>query len=328
MRVYLDLPDPPLARPSALAIGNFDGVHLGHQALLRALLAEAQRNGQQAGLLTFDPHPATVLRPQAAHQYLTTVAERLQVVETLGLDFAVVYPFSLATAQTPARQFVASLLRALRLASLWVGPDFALGRGRQGDIDALGLLGQELGFALRVVQPQALASGEVRSARIRNHLLAGEVAEATAMLGRPYRVAGLVVPGARRGRGLGFPTANLAVPEGRLLPANGVYATWVTLGGELPELASRAREANSNGPGQRLPSVTNVGVRPSFDNGQRTVEAHLLDFQGDLYGQEITLEFVARLRPEMRFASIDALRAQIARDAEDARRVLAVNGER
>jgi riboflavin kinase/FMN adenylyltransferase len=310
MQIYHTLPELPLRRPSALTIGNFDGVHRGHRALIHAVLENARRRGWQAGVLTFNPHPATVLRPDFAQQYLTTIDERLELLAGLGVDFAIVYPFTLETASLAAAVFMGRLKAALNLGAVWVGPDFALGRGREGNVDALRVMGQTLGFELHVIEPQLLGDGEVRSGRIRQQILAGDVALAAANLGWRYRVSGLVVSGARRGRNLGFPTANLAVPPDRLLPANGVYATWTWI---------------ENGAPDRLEchaSVTNIGVRPSFDNGQRTVEAHLLDFAGDLYDRCVTLEFVERLRPEMKFANIDALRGQIAQDVEAARTLL------
>lgn len=310
MRTYHALPNPPLDSPANLAIGNFDGVHRGHQALLRSMVDDAHRRGRQAGLLTFDPHPTAVLRPDRVHSYLTTVSERLLVLAEITLDFAVVYPFSLETARTPARRFIAQVQQSLQLATLWVGPDFALGRNREGDVASLQTMGTELGFTVHVIEPQLLDGEEVRSGRVRAYLLEGDVQAAARQLGRFYQVTGHVVAGAQRGRSIGFPTANLAVPEGRLLPANGVYATWVHLDDD-PLMR-----------GQRLASVTNIGVRPSFDNGQRTVETHLLDFDGNLYGRPLKLQFVARLRPEQRFASIDALVTQIARDAAAARQLL------
>ena len=310
MRVFHTLPDPPLDAPCNLAIGNFDGVHRGHQALLSAMIEDARLHGRHAGLLTFDPHPSAVLRPDRVHSYLTTMAERLEALAELPLDFAVVYPFSLETARTPARDFVGTVQQALRMAALWVGPDFALGRNREGDVGALQGMGQELGFDLHVIEPQLLDGEEVRSGRVRDYLQSGDVQAAAQQLGRPYQVTGEVVAGAQRGRGIGFPTANLAVPAGRLLPANGVYATWAHLDDD-PVMR-----------GRRLPSVTNIGVRPSFDNGERTVEAHLLDFDGDLYGRPLTLLFAARLRPEQRFPNVDALIAQIGRDAAAARALL------
>ena len=306
METFHTLPQPAAGRRCNLTIGNFDGVHLGHQALIGALIEDARAHGRQSGVLTFHPHPAAVLRPDAQRLYLTTVEERIALFQPLGIDFAVVYPFTVETAQTPARDFVQRLQASLGMVSLWVGPDFALGRNRDGTVDTLREMGAATGFGLHVIAPQIVAGEEVHSGRIRRDLLAGDVTLAAQQLGRLYRVAGVVVEGAQRGRTIGFPTANLEHAHDRLLPANGVYATWTTLWN------------------QRLPSVTNIGVRPSFDNGQRTVESHLLDFSGDLYGQEIGLEFVQRLRPEMKFSGIDQLRAQIALDAAAARAILVV----
>lgn len=310
MRTYHALPNPPLNMPCNLAIGNFDGVHRGHQALLRAMIDDARRYGRQAGLLTFDPHPAALLRPDRVHSYLTTVPERLEVFGGLPLDFAVAYPFTLETARTPAAGFMALVQQAVQMAALWVGPDFALGRNREGDVPALRAIGRELGYTVHTIEPHLLDGEEVRSGRIRSYLLEGDVQAAAQQLGRLYQVTGRVVAGAQRGRTIGFPTANLAVPDERLLPANGVYATWARLDDD-PLMR-----------GQRLASVTNVGVRPSFDNGQRTVETHLLAFDGNLYGRPLTLQFAARLRPEQRFSSVEALTAQIGRDVAAARRLL------
>ncbi len=310
MHIYHALPELPLRRRTALTIGNFDGVHRGHRALIHAVIEHAQSRGWQAGVLTFNPHPAAVLRPDVKQQYLTTIDERLELLAGLGVDFTVVYPFTLETASQPAAVFMARLKAALSLAALWVGPDFALGRGREGNVDALRTMGQEMGFEVHVIAPQVLGDDEVRSGRIRQQLLAGDVALAAANLGWRYRVTGVVVRGARRGHSLGFPTANLATPPERLLPANGVYATWAWV---------------ENGPPHGLQcyaSVTNIGVRPSFDNGERTVETHLLDYSADLYGRRLALEFVERLRPELKFPSVDALRAQIAQDCARAREML------
>ena len=310
MDIFHALPNPPLAQPSALTIGNFDGVHRGHQSLIQAMMEDAHHREWLAGVPTFHPHPSTVLRPTARHSYLTTLQERLDLLEDLGLDFAVVYPFGPATASTPAQEFVSNLRQTLRLAALWVGPDFALGRHREGNVPFLTTLGSEMGFEVHVIGPQTLLGDEVRSGRIRSFLQRGEVAQAADQLGRSYALSGTVVKGATRGRSIGFPTANLDVPAGRLLPANGVYATWAVV--DAGDAAQPLRRA----------SVTNIGVRPSFDNGQQTVETHLLDFEDDLYGKRVTREFVAPLRPEMRFPSVDALRSQIARDVEQARLLL------
>ncbi|MCS6845383.1 MAG: bifunctional riboflavin kinase/FAD synthetase [Caldilineales bacterium] len=310
MQIYHGLPELPLARPSALTIGNFDGVHLGHRALIHTMLESARRRGWQGGVLTFHPHPAAVLRPHTNQLYLTTMDERLELLSGIGVDFTVVYPFTLATANLPAAEFVAQVARAVNLAGLWVGPDFALGRGREGNVEVLAALGRTMGFEVYVIEPQTIGGVEVRSGRIRQLLLEGDVAAAAEGLGWRYRVSGVVVPGASRGHRIGFPTANLAVAAERLLPANGVYATWAWI-----------ENGGDNGL-QCYASVTNIGVRPSFDNGQRTVEAHLLDFSGNLYGRRMALEFVERLRPEMKFPGVDALRSQIQQDIARARAIL------
>ena len=183
MRVYHNLPVPSLDAPSNLSIGNFDGVHLGHQALLRAMAVDAHQRGRQAGLLTFDPHPATVLRPHSPQPYLTTIAERLAVLRDVGLDFVVVYPFTLETARTPAASFIARLKDALHLGALWVGPDFALGRNREGDVDSLRVLGETTGFTVHTIDPQIIGGDEVRSGRIRQHLQEGQVEIAAQLAG-------------------------------------------------------------------------------------------------------------------------------------------------
>lgn len=310
MRILHDLPNPALTQATALTIGNFDGVHLGHRALVLALIREAHLQGWQAGLLTFHPHPVTVLRPNIPHHYLTTVHQRLAFLGHLGLDFAVVYPFTLETARTPARQFLSSLVNTLNLRAIWIGPDFALGRNREGDVAALRAMGDDMGFRVQVIEPYMMNGDEVRSGRIRSYLLEGDVAQAAVQLGWTYQVSGVVVGGAKRGTSIGFPTANLDVPVERLLPANGVYATWVDI------------QPAGDHQGGRYRSVTNIGVRPSFDNGQRTVETHILDFNGDIYGRHLTLAFVERLRPEMRFPDVGALRNQITSDVDLARVVL------
>jgi riboflavin kinase/FMN adenylyltransferase len=313
MESYLGFPKEPLPSPTYLTIGSYDGVHLGHQALIRSLVASARQEGALAGLLTFDPHPLRVLRPEIPMVRLTSIPERRDILAALGLDFMVVLPFTAETAATTAADFVADLVRHLALRALWIGPDFALGRGRQGNADRLAELGAASGFDVRVIEPYELEGGLVRSSRIRALLTeSGAVDRAARLLGRPYQVWGPVALGAKRGRTLGFPTANLQLPDDRLVPAYGVYACWAwrqdqAIAGMLPG----------------YPAVVNIGVRPSFDNGAPSVEAFLLDFEGDLYGETLGLSFIERLRSERRFESLDALIAQIRSDAEAARQILA-----
>jgi riboflavin kinase/FMN adenylyltransferase len=306
MQTHLGFPTRPLARPAFLTIGNFDGVHRGHQMLVSEMVEAAHAAGCQAGLLTFDPHPVAVLRPDLALPYLTSPEERADMLAALGLDFVLILPFDRTTAALSAAEFMQQLVARVPLCALWIGPDFALGRGRDGDAAQLEALGRELGYKLRVSPVYDWRGEPVRSSRIRSLLAAdGTVARAAELLGRPYEVWGEVVHGAERGRGLGFPTANLKLPAGRLVPAYGIYACWAWRG--------------ETG----FPAAVNVGVRPSFDNGHPSVEAYLLDFDGDLYGETLGLSFIQRLRGEQRFTDIHALISQMGRDVEAARRVLA-----
>ena len=306
MQTYYGFPSESFPQPIYLTIGNFDGVHRGHQFLVGELAAAAHAAGGLAGLLTFEPHPLSVLRPAAQISRLTSNEERAGLLEALGLDFVLVLPFTAETAAEPAADFMRALVARLPLRELWVGPDFALGRARAGDVAFLQTLGEALGYRVRVVQPFEIASGAVRSSRVRALLAeAGAVSEATTLLGRPYQVWGEVVAGAHRGRQLGFPTANLRLPADRLVPAYGVYACWAWRGDT------------------GYPAVANIGVRPSFDNGHPSIEAYLLDFADDLYGETLGLSFIHRLRPEQRFPHIAALIAQIQADVAAARQILA-----
>ncbi len=290
-----------------VTIGVFDGVHRGHQALLRSFTQAAHAQGQPAVVVTFWPHPANVLRPGSAPAYLTNPAEKANQMAALGVDVVLSHPFDASVAALPAAAFLAQLRAALGLHTLWVGHDFALGRNREGDIPALQRLGGEMGFDLHVFAPVLEASERISSSRIRALLQAGQIQEANHLLGYPYRVSGLVVEGARRGRTIGIPTANLSPAQGKLVPQNGVYACQAETGSKT------------------VAAVTNIGVRPTFDGASNAVfiEAHLLDFTGNLYGSELALTFVQRLRPEQRFAGVDALVAQIQQDIAAARSILA-----
>jgi riboflavin kinase/FMN adenylyltransferase len=305
MQIYHDLYTLHLDGECALTVGNFDGVHRGHQSLIANLVASAHDAGRLASVVTFDPHPASVLRPQQPLAYLTSLPERLGLLEGLGLDFVVVHPFTVATAQTSARAFVTALREHLGLRELWVGPGFALGRGREGDVPTLRKMGEEMGFVVREATPFVWNGADVRSGRIRQALWEGDVVAAAAMLGRFYRLIGQVEQGARRGHALGYPTANVSMPPGRVVPANGIYAAWAEV------------------EGRRWMAAVSIGVRPTFgEGGPRTVEAHLLDFQGELYGRELALEFVARLRDELRFHDPAELIAQMGRDVAQTRLIL------
>ncbi len=304
MDVIDDLAVLELRQDTVLTIGVFDGVHLGHQALIGDIVGRARATDRLAALVTFHPHPAAVLAPDRAPQYLTTPGEKVALLEGLGLDLMVLLPFDRCVAAMPAFDFMEALSRHLRVRELWVGAGFALGRNREGDTMRLRQLGQELGYNIHVVEPLLDGGETISSSRIRALLRGGSVEEAARLLGRYPSLSGEVVSGAQRGRGLGFPTANLQIRPERAVPADGVYAVFALLGSE------------------RYQAVVNVGMRPSFDNGQRTVETHLFDFDHDIYGCDLVIEFVTRLRPERKFADIADLVTQIQLDSAEARRIL------
>ncbi|MFN8494010.1 MAG: bifunctional riboflavin kinase/FAD synthetase [Caldilineaceae bacterium] len=316
MQIYTNLDQTFLAEPTFLTIGNFDGLHRGHVALLQQLQQLAAQAGgptPRTGIVTFDPHPLAVLRPNQPLQLLTTPTERLTLAGEWGIDVGVIQHFTSETAKLDARAFMQLLKRHLNMATLVVGPDFALGRNRSGDIPALRKLGEELGYALHVVAPVDWANKPVRSSIVRQALQQGDVAEAADLLGRCYTVTGEVVHGDQRGRQIGLPTANVQAPPDKLLPANGVYATqvYVQMGDKTAVFAG----------------ATNLGLRPTVDGLHHRLEAHLLNFPPDgesdnLYGQTLTVEFVARLRGEQRFANLAALVAQIHKDIEQTRQIL------
>lgn len=304
MQVIDDLSQANLGQDSVLTIGSFDGVHRGHQHLIGQILQQAQEMNLLPALLTFYPHPAAILAPHNAPPNLTTPGEKVVLLEKLGLDLVAILPFTQEVAQTSARNFMIAVKQHLRPKEVWIGSNFALGRNREGNLPALRALGQELDFRVRSVEPLLWNDQVISSTSIRHHLAVGQVRQAAALLGRYPSLAGEVVQGARRGHRLGFPTANLAVRPERAVPADGVYAAYAVLGEE------------------RHPGVANVGVRPSFDNGERTVETHILDFDEDIYGVDLVVAFVERLRDERRFDSVEALICQINQDIQQARQVL------
>jgi riboflavin kinase / FMN adenylyltransferase len=294
-----------LAR-GAVAMGNLDGVHRGHQALVEATVSEARQRGSAAVVLTFDPHPARVLVPEHAPRALMTLGQKREVLATLGVDALLVLPFTPERATQSAEDFAASVLKDdLAAAVVVVGESFRFGHGRAGSLATLQDLGERLGFAVKGVAPVLEDGIPVSSSRVRAAVAAGDVKLAAVLLGRPYALDGTVVAGDGRGRTIGIPTANLA-PVNELLPARGVYA-------------SRARTALSPSP---LAAVVNVGQRPTFGGTTVTIEAHLLDFQGDLYGTSLRVEFLEHLREEARFSSPEALVAQIQADIAHTRAVV------
>lgn len=295
-----------LSHPACLTLGAFDGVHRGHQALIGDMVQHAHTTGRLAVVVTFYPHPSVVLRGRRPSFYITAPEEKAELLAALGVDAAVTHPFSEAVSQITAAEFVMRLQQHARLSELWCGADFALGHGREGNVEYLRAAGAREGFTVNVVDPFFDGGEPISSTRIRQALRDGAVEQVARYLGRPFRLTGQVVEGAKRGRAIGIPTANLAVWEERAFPAVGVYAC-------------RAQHA-----GVTYPAVANIGYRPTFAGGesQPTIETHLLDFSSDLYGANLGLEFIARLRAEMKFDGIETLVAQIQRDMAKAREIL------
>lgn len=287
-------------------IGSFDGVHRGHQAVIRTLVEGAHQAGVPAVVITFFPHPSVVLRGSNGPFFLTTPEERAALLDDLGVDVIVTLRFDRQMAALTAEDFMRWLSAHLGLQRLFVGYDFALGRGREGNADRLRELGELLGYVLELTEPFEIGGEPVSSSRIRALLNRGSVSEASELLGRPYALTGEIVRGDGRGHGLGIPTANLSVWQERIIPAVGVYATWGLVDGV------------------RHAAVTNIGVRPTFENEPvfARIETHLLDFDRDLYGQKMQLEFIQYLRREQRFPSIQALLDQIHQDIARTREVL------
>lgn len=305
MTAYYDLPPGPgpFSR-TVVTVGNFDGVHLGHRAILARVCQRARDLDCQPVALTFDPHPAKVLRPNGNLRLLTTPTQKVQLLQAAGLS-VVMLPFTREFAAIRAQEFVRDyLVERLKVREVVIGHDYCFGYKREGNIELLRKMGQSLGFTVQVVWAVEVDDAVVSSSLIRAMLQLGKVREASRLLGRFYGVTGRVVPGKGRGaKMLGIPTANL-VSENDLLPACGIYAVWV------------AKD------GKKLPGVANIGTCPTFNNEDLTLEVHLLDFNGDLYGETLQVEFVARLREERRFPSIGDLAAQIRIDMAEARKVL------
>jgi riboflavin kinase/FMN adenylyltransferase len=290
-----------------LTIGNFDGLHVGHRKILETVVDRARQLGGESVLYTFDPHPRKVLQGDGGPKLLTTTGQKLEILEEAGLDWVVLQRFDHEFARTTPEQFVEEQIhRGIGPLEVYVGYDFHFGRDREGSMRLLTERGPHLGFSVTIIPEVTVGDRDVNSTRIRGLIADGDVDEASQLLGRAYSVRGRVVEGMKRGRGLGFPTANLE-PENEILPGAGVYAGQVRfLEGEFA--------------GQIHGAVTNVGYRPTFDDGRDLVaEAHVIDFTGDLYGSVVELSFETRLRGELKFDSVEALRARIEQDVEEAR---------
>ncbi len=296
-------------KPIVITIGNFDGVHKGHLHLMQELRVMAQELNSTPVLVTFSPHTLLVVRPNIDLQCLTTLDEKLALAKHYGnIADSIVVKFTPEVAGMSANDFMEELRHRFIIKGMVVGADFSLGHNRMGDIAFLQAYGQEHGIRVHPISLEEDERTRISSTRIRSLVKEGQIAEANALLGHPVIVSGVVVHGDHRGRLLGFPTANLASEPHKLLPANGIYAAFVGV--------------NEPFDGREYKGAISVGVRPTFNGQDRLVEAYLLDVQLDLYDQRITVDFIARLRDEERFESIDALKAQMAVDVEQARQIL------
>ncbi|HEY7535143.1 MAG TPA: bifunctional riboflavin kinase/FAD synthetase [Thermodesulfobacteriota bacterium] len=296
MKVIFD-PQESLKTDTSATIGIFDGVHIGHRRLIGLLKEDAREKNASSCIITFHPHPQKVLRGIDI-PLIIPLRERFKLLEKEGVDVTVCYSFTREFATVSAREFVSGMLvRKLRIKSMFVGPDFFFGRNREGNLNLLKDMGKEYNFETRKVEPAFLDGELVSSTAIRRLLEEGMVRKAARFLGKPFSIEGTVKEGERRGRKLGFPTANVDT-DWEMLPKRGVYVTWAHIDEE------------------RYESITNVGVRPTFGENKLLVETHIIDFKGDLYGKPIRVEFMDRLRDERRFESIDELVAQISRDVK------------
>jgi riboflavin kinase/FMN adenylyltransferase len=304
--VTFGFPAPGALGPSHATIGTFDGIHRGHQALLKSLIAGARAAGGASVLVTFEPHPRCVLDPDHCPPNLTTLDEKTWLLDQLGLDHVVVIPFTPQVAALSAAVFMQRLLRGMDVRHMVVGENHRFGHGQRGDSAFLRRLGARHGFTVDVAPTVLRGREPISSSRIRRLVLLGQVRAAAQLLGRDYFVRSTVEHGAKRGRQLGFPTANLRIAPNKLIPPNAIYASRVDLDG------------------QTYGGATSIGFRPTFGGNTLTVEVFVLDFDGDLYDKLVTVWLVHRLRAEKKFATVPALQQQMARDVENARRILGI----
>ena len=288
-----------------LTVGVFDGVHRGHREIVRKLTTEAHANNAPAVLLTFDPHPANVLTGRDI-KCLTTPEERADLLGALGVDIVITQRFTPDLSAVPANEYMSHLKDTLDLSRLLIGYDFALGRGREGNALRLTEIGRELNYTVEVIHAVSDESGVISSTEIRKLVSTGNVTEAAKLLGYNYSMSGEIIHGAERGRRIGFPTANVNYPKQKVIPTNGIYASWAWLGEE------------------RFMAATNIGFNPTFTPERQTpsLEAYFLDFDRDIYGQEVKVEFISRIRDELKFDSVDALIEKIREDVDKTRDIL------
>ncbi len=290
---------------SLLTIGVFDGVHAGHRYLLKKLQQRAAEKNLLSGVVTFNPHPQSVLHPHNQLPWLSNLEDRVRAFQELGVNIVAVLTFTPKVAQLSARDFMSLLKKHLKMQGIMVGPDFALGRGQEGNINLLRALGHEMKFSVEVIPSFTIDGAVVSSTLIRQALIQGDMRRIEKLMGHYFYLRGKVITSDRRGQVLGFPTANLDIKPQQALPGNGIYATITQIDGK------------------RFPSATNIGIRPTFGEGKKMVETHLLNYKGDLYGKEIRVEFVQKLRDEQRFPSPEELKIQIEKDVQEVEAILA-----
>jgi len=288
-----------------LTIGVFDGVHTGHRYLLETLQQRAAEKNLLSGVVTFSPHPQSVLHPHNQLPSLSTLEDRVRAFQELGIKIIAVLTFTPRVAQLSAREFISLIKKQLRMRGIMVGPDFTLGRGGEGNIDLLRALGREMKFSVEVIPPYTIDGEVVSSTLIRQALVQGDMRKVERLMGHYFHLRSKVITSDKRGRVLGFPTANLDIRPQQALPGNGIYATIAQVDGK------------------KFPSATNIGIRPTFGEGEKTVETHLLNYKDDLYGKDIRVEFVQKLRDEQRFPSSEELKVQIEKDVREVEAILA-----
>ena len=293
-------------RESILTIGVFDGVHLGHRYLISSLVDKSRHTGRQSGVLTFRNHPRSILDPNFKPSYITTLSQRIGLIKQLGVDFVIPISFNAQLSNLQAREFAFKLTSILNLKEMIFGPDFAMGHQREGNSKTLSTIGDELGFNIMVIDSLTDNQGStIKSTTIRQAIFDGDVIYAGKLLGRNFNITGEVIKGFGRGEPMGFPTANIKSAPETIIPGDGIYATWATV------------------EGQRYMSATSIGIRPTFDASDRTIETFIMDFNGKLYGKLLGLDFVSRIRNEVKFPSIEELKNQMSQDIEETKKILA-----
>ena len=304
MQIETELSEIAPEKDTLLTIGVFDGVHLGHRYLLARLKEQAVESGLLSGVVTFRQHPRAVLGARRELPYLTSPKEKVGLIKGEGIDIVIPLSFTKDLAQLSPREFTGLLQKYLKMRGLLVGPDFVLGRNREGDAETLRKLGREMGFTVEVVSPKKMRGEVVSSTGIRDALADGRMQEVIKMTGRPFSLQGKVTAGAGRGAGLGFPTANIEIDPKHILPPDGVYATRAYVDGKAYQ------------------SVTNFGKNPTFGANRRTVETYIMDYKGNLYGRELKIDIVEKLRGEKKFAGVEELKKQMAVDVEEGKAML------